>query len=268
MKLPKNYSDFLQTIKHYDIGELGDIFKQQRDRPSKIGYYFNHFYSLMPASYILDYTTGNYIFGTDKISSFIDRPLSHFLDGGVELAVSLFHKKDLKVYSEKVIINNIQFLKDKPIADHTNYVLKCNYRIRTSRGDYRNVLQQSVFIKSLENGMPLAALGFLEDITHYRNDSKIVQTIEPLIHTTNSGIGTGKPLLVNTYFSDEQEAILTPREIEVMKYLCDDLTSVEIAKKLGISRHTVDTYRRNLILKTNSKTVIGVIRYAFTHGYV
>lgn len=268
MNLPKNYPDFLQSIKQYDIGELAEIFKQQRGRPTKIGNYFNHFYNLMPASYILDYTTGNYIFATDKISSFTDKPLSYFIDGGVEFSVNLFHKKDLKVYSEKVIINNIQFLKTIPIEAHTNFVFKCNYRLRTIKGGYRNVLQQSIFIKSSENGMPLAALGFLQDITHYRNDSKIIQTIEPLIYTAGAGIGTDMPVLMNTYFSDEQEATLTLREIEVMKYLCDDLTSEQIAVKLGISRHTVDTYRRNLILKTNSKTVVGVIRYAFTHGYL
>jgi len=204
-------------IQHYDVGELESLFKNKKHRLSHLEGYFRHLHKAIPACYILDYTRSRYIFGTENIRQFIDRPLSYFLDGGVELAVSLFHKKDLKVYSERVIVDNIRFIKDKPASEHENYLFKCNYRIRTNRGDYRNVLQQSIFIKSSDNGIPLATFGFLSDITHYRNDSKIVQTIEP-IFSTPQNMRTETPVLFNTYFSEEKDTVLTPREIEVMKF--------------------------------------------------
>jgi DNA-binding CsgD family transcriptional regulator len=37
---------------------------------------------------------------------------------------------------------------------------------------------------------------------------------------------------------------------------------------MNISKHTVDNHRRNLLRKTNSKTSVGLVRFAFTEGYI
>jgi DNA-binding CsgD family transcriptional regulator len=43
---------------------------------------------------------------------------------------------------------------------------------------------------------------------------------------------------------------LTPRETEIVYLLLDGKTSNEMAEKLNISRHTVDTHRRKILKKT------------------
>ena len=55
---------------------------------------------------------------------------------------------------------------------------------------------------------------------------------------------------------------LTPREIEIVKMICRDMKSSEIAKELNISLRTVEGHRNNLIAKTNCKTTAGVVLYA------
>lgn len=55
---------------------------------------------------------------------------------------------------------------------------------------------------------------------------------------------------------------LTNRETEVLKLISQEHSSPEIASILKISQSTVDTYRKNLLKKTNVKNSVGLVMYA------
>ncbi len=59
---------------------------------------------------------------------------------------------------------------------------------------------------------------------------------------------------------------LTPREKEVLALIAAEMTNPEIAEKLFISVRTVDTHRRNLLIKLGSKNSIGLVKYAIKHN--
>ena len=61
---------------------------------------------------------------------------------------------------------------------------------------------------------------------------------------------------------------LTTREIEVLKFVAEELTNQQIADKLFISIRTVDTHRRNLMQKLGVKNTAGLVRYATKHGLI
>ncbi|MBX7549136.1 helix-turn-helix transcriptional regulator [Streptomyces sp. NPDC004232] len=61
---------------------------------------------------------------------------------------------------------------------------------------------------------------------------------------------------------------LTPRERQVLSLLAAGGTYREIARNLGVSRHTVDTYLRRLRTKTGSANRTQLIMLAFRHGYL
>jgi DNA-binding NarL/FixJ family response regulator len=61
---------------------------------------------------------------------------------------------------------------------------------------------------------------------------------------------------------------LTKREREILQLIAEEYTNQEIADKLFISPRTVDTHRRNLILKLNVKNTAGLVRYAIKHELV
>jgi len=48
--------------------------------------------------------------------------------------------------------------------------------------------------------------------------------------------------------------MLTEREIEIIKLLLDGKSSLEISGTLFISRHTVDTHRRKILVKIGIKS--------------
>jgi two-component system, NarL family, nitrate/nitrite response regulator NarL len=60
--------------------------------------------------------------------------------------------------------------------------------------------------------------------------------------------------------SDEEE--LTPRELEIIKLIYEDLSNKMIADQLFISERTVETHRRNIYRKTNTQTVVGLLKFA------
>ena len=55
---------------------------------------------------------------------------------------------------------------------------------------------------------------------------------------------------------------LTAREREILQLICRELSSKQIAHELNIGVSTVETHRRSMLQKTNSKSVIGLVRYA------
>ena len=64
----------------------------------------------------------------------------------------------------------------------------------------------------------------------------------------------------------EQQQGLTEREIDVLKLIVQENTTSEIAEKLFISVHTVETHRKNLIKKVKVKNVAGLVKYALQNG--
>lgn len=61
---------------------------------------------------------------------------------------------------------------------------------------------------------------------------------------------------------------LTPREVEVLALIAQELSNAEIADKLFVSVRTVDTHRRNLLDKLNAKNTAGLVKYAIARGLV
>jgi len=60
----------------------------------------------------------------------------------------------------------------------------------------------------------------------------------------------------------------TKREIEVLKLICKQLTTNDIAETLFISPRTVEGHRNNLLLKTESKNVAGLVIYGLKNKLV
>lgn len=60
----------------------------------------------------------------------------------------------------------------------------------------------------------------------------------------------------------DQRDVLSEREIEVLKLLCEQCTAKEIAEKLFVSQKTVEAHKSNLLSKTGAKNTAGLIIYA------
>ena len=62
--------------------------------------------------------------------------------------------------------------------------------------------------------------------------------------------------------------ILTEREQEVLQLLAREFTNEKIASALHISYRTVETHRKNIMQKTQSHNLAGLLKYAYSKGLV
>jgi two-component system response regulator DegU len=62
--------------------------------------------------------------------------------------------------------------------------------------------------------------------------------------------------------------ILSEREKEIIRLICHEFTTKEIADKLFISERTVETHRQHIFEKTGSKNAVGLAVYAMRTGIV
>ncbi|HYM95314.1 MAG TPA: LuxR C-terminal-related transcriptional regulator, partial [Chitinophagaceae bacterium] len=59
---------------------------------------------------------------------------------------------------------------------------------------------------------------------------------------------------------------LTQKEIEIIKLVCEQYASKEIAEMTSLAFRTVEKYRASILQKTKSKNMVGVVIYAIKHG--
>lgn len=83
--------------------------------------------------------------------------------------------------------------------------------------------------------------------------------IDELAHAPDDNGNNHKP---------EQIEKLTSREIEILKLITMEYSTGQIADKLCISVPTVESHRSNLMKKLNTKSAIGMAKYAMKHGLV
>lgn len=60
---------------------------------------------------------------------------------------------------------------------------------------------------------------------------------------------------------------LSERELEILKLICAEYSSQEIADQLFISFHTVESHRANLMLKAGAKNTAGLVKWAVENDF-
>lgn len=61
---------------------------------------------------------------------------------------------------------------------------------------------------------------------------------------------------------------LTPREVDIIKLIIKEYTNQMIADELCISEYTVETHRKNIFRKTNTKSLVGLVKYAYEQNII
>lgn len=79
-----------------------------------------------------------------------------------------------------------------------------------------------------------------------------------------------KKVYSNSIFNEGSAVVapLTKREKEVLKLIAQEFTTQEIADQLFLSKHTVESYRKNLIAKLNVRNLAGLTKQAIKMGLV
>ncbi|NVO21077.1 MAG: response regulator transcription factor [Bacteroidetes bacterium] len=122
-----------------------------------------------------------------------------------------------------------------------------------------SIEQRHVVEQALQNG----ALGF---ILKSSDTEEIVEAIQQVVNGNQYVSPLVEALLKGKSTPVGNLPVLTRREIEVLRLIADGHTNQEIADKLFISSWTVDTHRKNLLVKFNAKNTAILIKTAAAAG--
>ena len=98
--------------------------------------------------------------------------------------------------------------------------------------------------------------------------SEIIEAIRQVISGNQYISKSVVELLKGKLHANSDIPLLTRREVEVLKLIADGLTNQEIADMLFISSWTVDSHRKNLLLKFNAKNTAILVKTAVTSGII
>ena len=72
--------------------------------------------------------------------------------------------------------------------------------------------------------------------------------------------------IINDIDNLEDVPKITSREMDVIKWCCEGLSSKEIADKLNVSVRTIDAHKGNIFKKLNLSSTVEHVRYAAKVG--
>ncbi|PKP22082.1 MAG: hypothetical protein CVU05_05430 [Bacteroidetes bacterium HGW-Bacteroidetes-21] len=61
---------------------------------------------------------------------------------------------------------------------------------------------------------------------------------------------------------------LTHRETEILRLIFEEISTIEIARRLNISKRTVDSHRRSILKKSETSNLLGLYKYALKNNLV
>jgi DNA-binding NarL/FixJ family response regulator len=85
----------------------------------------------------------------------------------------------------------------------------------------------------------------------------------------NSYFGTGvRELMTGHSVSGTSEPLITRRESEILRLIADGFTNQQIADKLFIGSSTVDSHRKNLLIKFDARNTASLVKTAIEKGLI
>lgn len=120
---------------------------------------------------------------------------------------------------------------------------------------FTNTVNKRVILESIEYGVSAY-------FTKAISSNRLKELVLELTHKTRKSDIRLEEDVKNELSNPHSKYIqFSTAEQDVLRLVCQQKSSLEIAKHLGISARTVESRKRNMMLKTKSKNMIGVLMY-------
>ncbi len=129
------------------------------------------------------------------------------------------------------------------------------------------ILSMHLNSKKIQEAVAAKTNGYLLKTS---SDEEVAEAIREIIKGNDYFAKEAQAELIESYRKQDDPGYveLTPREKDILKLVCQELNSQEIAKKLFISVHTAETHRRNLLSKTGCKNSVGLVKFAMENNLI
>lgn len=228
------------------LNSIKNIWSENTDMPEKAEFKDSRFVKLINILtstsigkhfvYVLNPFKGQFEYVSKDITKVLGYQPENF---NLAFYISLIHPDDLPFIleiQEKVA----EFCNTNIPEERMEYKYCYDFRLRTNDGNYIQAYLQYFYLEMNKNFQAMRVMTILSDISHIK--------VGGTPHLSVFKMADGLVKIVNE--KRVNRITLTAKENEIFEFLIKGFTSQDIGEALGISKHTVDTHRRN-ILKRN-----------------
>lgn len=125
---------------------------------------------------------------------------------------------------------------------------------------------ENLIIEMLEAG----AKGYLIKNAHKNEIMEAIRTVyKQEVYYCNYTSHKLAKLIANSRFNPKSPAdkpSFTSRELEIIRFICQEYSNKEISEALHLSVRTIEGYRESILQKTAARNSVGIVIYAIRHN--
>ncbi len=207
---------------------------------------------------IFDLYRKDHVFISGKFASMLGYNPEEIKQKGSDFFDQLIHPEDYYLLMK----NGIELLRlafSVPVNNRKDYKQISDYRIKNAKGSYIRVIEQHQALELDQSGNIWLALSLLD----CSPDQDVSSGIKSRIYNFKTGEFISLP---ESEAPSGDRFKLSKREKEILRLVQEGLPSKEIADKLFISIHTVNTHRQRILEKLDVSNSLEAIQYAGSLG--
>ncbi len=221
--------------------ETDKLFHRYMNLQKELGYYEKIIHNVEAIILVLDLITPRILFANNKFQEITGYSPTEDETLTVDDILNLYHPQDTSYFSEM----------QNHLANSPESIYNAFYRIRKPDGNYLWLYTSSRVLRiDPENDI-------FEVIAVSLNFSDSIHFQKNLKHFTQKKLSYANKSIIDK---------ISKREREVLKEFARGNTTHEVAAKLGISHHTVNNHRKNMLRKLNMKNLAALISFAVENG--
>lgn len=262
MKRLPDFYEYVRSARHA-IGEITvpdyeKHFENLENIDSSLGF-------LDRIVYILDFRTSEFLYLSPNANAILGYSHEECMKMGPMRFMELFHPLDANIITTQFFIEGHSFIKEIKNLDISKVKVSYSYRLLQKDNSYKVLLQQFSHLMVDEEYNPLVIMGTTSDITEIHTKPELFGRV----HQQNAK-GRWEKVYERFYSLVDivEDYNLTPKELEIIKFVHKGLSSKEIANVTSRSEETIKSQRKSILAKTNCQTMTDVIVLAVKNGWV
>lgn len=254
-----NFQDYLRNLSQESEGTTYDYGLYLSEIASMRA--FAHYSSVL--IFLIDYQTMTYPFMDSNVIQVLGHSQEAFREGGLEF--SFHNNQHFKLLNKEIFRDRAEFLSKHKNENLSDLRFSMGFGYKDRKGKIRHILQKHTITQVTDEPLPKGILGFCWDITGQSKEPDIFHQIERFDAESQEW----RTVLNRVFFPGvDPDQLLSKREIEIMKWLVSGMSSKQIADRMFLSYHTINTHRKNMLRRTNSKNTAELIQYATRFGLI
>lgn len=174
-----------------------------------------------------------------------------------DFVLNNYHHDDIQI-AQRVLAAALLFNTENKI-NRKDTLLKLCYRLKKKNGEFIKVLRTSTTFETNNDDNMISNVSTITDISFLNIGDRVEWDFE--------SIGLDKEKF-RTYITKSFSSYFSERQLEIIRLIAQGHSSISIGQKLFISKHTVDTHRRILLQKSNSKNTVELLNFCTHNGII